>query len=88
MPPAFVAHPVIPSMLAKPAIATAAPNYDVLSRHVKLPTFSGTTNVETFILLFEQGCDTLGIVGPGQRLTLLFSNMEGAAADWAGSMAR
>lgn len=75
-------------MPAKPTIATETPNYDVLSRHVKLPMFNGTTNVETFILLFERGCDTLGIVRPGERLTLLFSNMEGAAADWASSMAR
>lgn len=64
-----------------------APRYDVLSKHVKLPTFNGTTNVETFVHLFERGCDTLGI-DTEDRLTLLWSNMRGSAADWAGSMAQ
>lgn len=61
----------------------AMPCGDTLSRHVKLATFDGTENVESFVKIFEMGCTFLGVPNDAGRLVLLHSSLKGTALAWA-----
>jgi hypothetical protein len=54
----------------------------MMMKHVKLPQFDGTDNVEGWFFQFEESCDALDAT-PSNRKVLLLGQLKGTAHAWA-----
>ena len=55
------------------------------ARHVRLPDFDGTQDVDGFFVMFELGCEEMGL-GDSSKKASLVGRLKGAAAAWAQGM--
>ena len=66
-------------------VAPAPPQATVAgaaARHVRLPEFDGTQDVDGFFVMFELGCDEMGLSSTLKKASLV-GRLKGAAAAWA-----
>ena len=62
------------------------PQHPPFTKHVRLPEFDGTQNVKGFMVLFELGCEEMGLTESSKKACLA-GRLKGAAAAWVQGLA-